>query len=302
MPMATAKEVIAKAKAEVGYCRFDDPESGTKYMRWLAELKHAAWMKENGQPFCAAFVSWVLAQCGQSLPGTPTAACGDLRNANRGTRRDVGRHNGRLGDIMNFRWDENVDDFSYSDHTGFCIEKDGNYYITCEGNTTGADGRSGSVAIRRRHVKYVQMIIRPDYDGSSSASKPSTPDGKIEVDGIWGEDTTLGLQKVLKATYKDGAISRQNPQHKSRLKACTSGWEFVAPDGEKPGSQTIKLAQKAWGMPVEKCDGFMGPESIEYMIDYYMGLGSEATVNDRRLDYPSPTVAKMQERINQGKI
>ena len=57
---------------------------------------------------------------------------------------------------------------------------DGDYYITCEGNTTGADGRSGSVAIRRRHVKYVQMIIRPDYDGSSSASKPSTGNSSEE--------------------------------------------------------------------------------------------------------------------------
>lgn len=299
--MATAKEVIAKAKAEVGYCRFDDPESGTKYMRWLADLKHAAWMKQNGQPFCAAFVSWVLAQCGQALPGTPTAACGDLRNANRGTSRDVGRHNGRLGDVMNFRWDGNVDDFSYSDHTGFCIERDGNYYITCEGNTTGADGRSGSVAIRRRHVKYVQMIIRPDYDGSSSASKPSASDGKLEVDGIWGRATTLRAQEILGAPYKDGVISRQNADHKSKLKGCGTGWEWTD-GGEDPGSQTIELLQEAWGVPKAKRDGFMGPATANYMIAYYMKHGSGATIKDGKLDCPSLTIKAFQRRLNEGKI
>ena len=295
MAMATAKEVIAKAKAEVGYCRFDDPMSGTKYMRWLAELKNAAWMKENGQPFCAAFVSWVLAQCGQSLPGTPTAACGDLRNANRGTRRDVGRHNGRPGDVMNFRWDENVDDFSYSDHTGFCIEKDGNYYITCEGNTTGADGRSGSVAIRRRHVKYVQMIIRPDYDGSSSASKPPTSDGKIEVDGKWGSATTR-LAQLVCGTEADGVLSGQNAAYRVENPGLTTGIEWLwAPTG----SVVMKALQKIWGADA---DGIFGPDTADAMIRYYAKRGSGATVADHHLDCPSLTIKAFQRNLNKGEI
>ena len=32
--MATASDVLRIARAEVGYCRYDDPERGTKYGRW----------------------------------------------------------------------------------------------------------------------------------------------------------------------------------------------------------------------------------------------------------------------------
>lgn len=36
--MATAKQVLAREAAEIGYSRWDDPEQGTKYGRWMAKL------------------------------------------------------------------------------------------------------------------------------------------------------------------------------------------------------------------------------------------------------------------------
>lgn len=146
-----------------------------------------------------------------------------------------------------------------------------------------------------------QRRAREWYDemgGGGGSSKPSTSDEKLVVDGLWGEKTTLALQKVLKAPYKDGTISRQNPQHKNRLNACTGGWEYVYPDGMEPGSPTIKLLQKKTGSVP---DGIMGPDTINDLIAYFM-KDSGATEIDGKLDYNSPTVKAMQRSLNEGKF
>lgn len=134
--------------------------------------------------------------------------------------------------------------------------------------------------------------------GSGAPVTGVTSDGKLVEDGIWGSATTLKLQQVLGAPYKDGVVSRQNPQHKSILKACTGGWQFVYPAGQNPGSQVISLIQKRVGA---KADGFIGPDTINKIIKYYQ-KSSGATQLDGRLDYPSITVKAMQRALNSGKF
>lgn len=134
-------------------------------------------------------------------------------------------------------------------------------------------------------------VVQPPMQGSS---------GKIVVDGYWGPATTLLAQRVAGAPYKDGVVSRQNPQHKGRMPGCTGGWEWGLGNGS--GSQLVKLLQKAWGVPASKRDGIMGPETINYMIAYYMRRGSGATLKDGRLDGPSLTIKCFQRRLNEGVI
>ena len=134
--------------------------------------------------------------------------------------------------------------------------------------------------------------------GSGAPVTGVTSDGKLVEDGIWGSATTLRLQQVTGAPYKDGVISRQNPQHKSRLKACTSGWEFVAPAGAVPGSQVISEVQKRCGVAA---DGFVGPDTINALIKRYQAK-SGATLLDGKLDYPSVTVQTMQRELNAGRF
>ena len=124
--------------------------------------------------------------------------------------------------------------------------------------------------------------------------------GKITVDGYWGPATTLLAQRVAGAPYKDGVVSRQNPAHRGRMPGCTGGWEWSLGNGS--GSQLVKLLQKAWGVPASKRDGIMGPETINYMIAYYMRRGSGATLKDGRLDGPSLTIKCFQRRLNEGVI
>lgn len=128
------------------------------------------------------------------------------------------------------------------------------------------------------------------------APKPTVR--QIAVDGLWGSDTSLRLQEFFGCPFKDGKISRQNPQHKSRLAACTGGWEFTAPCGAKPGSQTISAVQTACGI---KADGLIGPDTINALIRHFKAE-SGATVEDGRLDLYSRTVKAMQRSLNEGRF
>lgn len=130
------------------------------------------------------------------------------------------------------------------------------------------------------------------------APLPAPKPQGLAVDGYWGEATTRQIQEVLGCPFKDGKISRQNPQHKHRLKACTGGWEFSAPWGEQPGSQTIGAIQRACGVPV---DGFIGPDTINAMIRHFKAE-SGAKVEDGKLDAGSLTVKAMQRALNEGRF
>lgn len=133
----------------------------------------------------------------------------------------------------------------------------------------------------------------------SPAPEPSQPtqSGAIDVDGLWGESTTLLAQKVTGAPYCDGKVSRQNPDHRWRVPGCTTGWEWGIGDGS--GSPLIKLLQKAWGADP---DGIMGPDTINAMISYYMAKGSGATVCDGNLGLYSPTIKQFQRELNEGRV
>ena len=302
--MATANDILRRAAAELGYCRWDDELSGTRYGRWYADLTGNSYYAQNGVPSCAMFVSYIFAQCGMSTPFTPTAGCGTMLTLAKNAGLVIPHiRDARPGDVSIFDW--GYDDIGH-DHVGFVKSNYGGGIRTYEGNTTGSDGRSGSVAERTRSFTnnpkgrpQIMAIIRPKYDGASSGggSAPA-PSGGLEIDGIWGEATTLKAQQVLDAPYKDGKISRQPQMHLSRHKGCGSGWEYAGWLGEEPGSQTISMLQEIWGCAA---DGFFGPDTINAMIRYYQG-SSGATILDGVIDYPSITVKAFQRALNDGRI
>lgn len=283
-----ASSVLAKARGEIGYCRWDDPAAGTKYGRWYAQ-SHGSYYGANGVPFCAMFVSWVFAQAGARCAGLPEAYCPYILNDARASGALLSdKTRAQPGDVVLFDWDGGV-----VDHVGIVESNHGSYVQTIEGNTT-INGRSGSVGRRTRAWSTVEAVVRPSW-GSGGGSQASG--GKIAVDGLWGSKTTLLAQQVAGAPYKDGVVSRQNPDHKWRMPGCTLGWEWGIGDGS--GSPLIKRLQKIWGATP---DGIMGPDTINAMIRYYMKKGSGATVCDGRLDCPSKTIRKFQSELNAGRV
>ena len=218
----------------------------------------------------------------------------------------------------NFRWEPMGNGYiakrgdiylNEAHHTAMCLDDDpdtlGQFSISETGGVNGQRGdQTGYESNIKAYYNYPWdgklVYCGPARAGETShtVSQPAMQDtsGKIEVDGLWGNATTLLLQQVLGAPYKDGIISRQNPAHKNRMPGCTLGWEWGLGDGS--GSQTIKLLQKKVGVTQ---DGIMGPDTINALIKYYK-TSSGATVLDGRLDSPSLTIKAMQRALNNGKF
>lgn len=297
--MSSASDVLRIAAGEIGYSRWNDPEHGTKYGRWMAEQTGSPYFGANGVPFCAMFVSWVLAKAGVKCDGFPAAGCGTaLRAAVKAGAVIADKRQAKPGDIVIFDWPTVA---GGNDHTGIVELNKGGYIQTIEGNTSpgnsGSQGNGGGVYRRTRDWSVVQYIIRPGY-GSGAAPAPVKPARQIiTVDGLWGSNTTTSLQVQAGCPYVDGVISRQNPQHRGRLKGCTVGWEYVSPDGEAPGSYAIQALQKKLGVTA---DGIIGPATINALIAWGMKHDSGATKQDGKLDWKSPTIKTMQRCLNDG--
>lgn len=158
--MATPQQVLEIARAEIGYCRYDDPQTGTKYGRWYGDLVGNAAYKANGVAYCAMFMSWVFYHAGQGAPGLPGAYCPWIVTAGKNAGRFYSARDAQPGDLVLFDWEGD----GVADHIGgVCENNNGSYLVCIEGNTTGADGRSGSVARRTRAYSTVIGVIRPDW-------------------------------------------------------------------------------------------------------------------------------------------
>ena len=185
--MATASDVLRIARAEVGYCRYDDPERGTKYGRWYESEVDGPGGYDygaNGVAYCAMFASWVLAQAGVECAGMPGAYCPSIHHSQTLAAAQL-----RPGDLVLFDWEDDGTD----DHIGIVASNDaaGKRIATIEGNTSG-----GRVAERTRAYSTVCGGIRPAYDGQTSS-------GAVAV------DRALVL-KVVNGDYGDGDARKRN--------------------------------------------------------------------------------------------
>ena len=170
--MATAKQVMDIAIKEIGYSRWTDKQTGTKYGRWYASKVGDSYYASSGVPYCAMFVSWCFDQAGdpKGCPGIPGAYCPWIVTAGRNSGRAVPVREAKYGDVVLFDWAGN----GVSDHIGFVESNNGSYLTCVEGNTTGTNGQSGGVNRRTRAYSTVILVIRPNY-GNSSSNTPAAP-------------------------------------------------------------------------------------------------------------------------------
>lgn len=207
--MASAEKVLQVAQGEVGYSRWDDPESGTKYGRAFAEYTGNSYYAQSGVPYCAMFVWWVLNQCGVELAGMPTASCGVLLNACTSAGLVLpNKQNAQAGDIIIFDW-ANV--AGGNDHVGFCKRNNGANLTTIEGNTSagnsGSQGNGGAVAERTRTWDVVQAVIRPNY--TADVPLPESLEKYTDLDATaWYIDP---LDKAVSAGILSGNGDKLRP-------------------------------------------------------------------------------------------
>lgn len=150
--MATAKELLAVSRKELGNTESPAGSNKTKYGLWYG------W---NGVPWCMIFVMWCFAQVGVKLP-LRTASCGQLMNA----AKSVGCWvtTGFLpGDVV-------IYDFpggAATDHCGIVETELPDYGVQAiEGNTSqsGSQSNGGMVCRKNRPSKYIVGAVRPRFD------------------------------------------------------------------------------------------------------------------------------------------
>lgn len=284
-----ATDVLAKARTQIGYSRWTDPQQGTVYGRWYAQKTGSSYYGTNGVPYCAMFVSWVFDQVGASCAGLPEAYCPYILNKAKSAGKVLSnKQSAQPGDVVLFDWGGD----GVCDHVGIVEKNYGSYIQTIEGNTS--NGTSGVVARRTRSWGTVKAVVRPNYGGSSSGtttSKPSTnSSARLKVDGYIGKSSTTEWQKQL-GTFADGVIEGQYSGNKQYLANLTSvTWTAK-------GSPMVKALQKklnAYGNYGLAVDGLMGYKTVlalqkwlrsrcgyvRHAIDGYLGPDTAANVQN----------------------
>lgn len=261
----TVDDVIKLAKEQVGYDRFKDPEQGTKYGRWYAEYTGEAWCGQNGVPYCAMFVSWVLYHADVTCPWFPNAVAFDTHDRDILGTQFVDKYRLKIGDIVGFDW--NVD--TWGDHVGIVIDVYEDYVKTIEGNTD-----NGKVKERYRGYAEITCGVRPFYSADA-----------LRVTGIWDRATTIALQKDF-GTVEDGVVSGQSSW------ACNNpgikaGGCFNHGNG---GSQLIMEMQKWLGV---EADGYFGPITCKALMQA-MQVPIEYPIE---ISKPSITITRIQQAL-----
>lgn len=206
----TASKALAWAASQIGYTRWDDPEEGSLYGRWYAK-KHGAYYGTSGVPFCAMFASWCLTDDdGASvIPGGDFAYVPYGINAARSAGQLVAPSNAAPGDLICFDWDGD----GVADHVGLVEANYGSWVQTIEGNTSsgaaGSQSNGGGVWRRTRDWDSVCAVIRPSYDGTTTASGYTDVTALqaavgATADNIVGPDTTKRIYAVVAASSWGG--------------------------------------------------------------------------------------------------
>lgn len=134
--------------------------------------------------------------------------------------------------------------------------------------------------------------LQAQITGNAALDGGSTPSNALAVDGYWGNDTTLALQKYF-GTPQDGIVSSQDVGWKPRNAGLTGGWEWVRNAGQ--GSQLMCTIQAALGVTV---DGLFGPKTANALITRY--ANETGCIQDGKLDAESATIKAMQRHLNAG--
>ena len=284
--MGTPNDVLRIAAGEIGYYAPDDPQPGSKYGRWMADVTGESWLAGPSTEvwWCMIFVSWVFAQAGVDFPGAPSYNTDSTLAAARRVGRVTDAGHAGPGDIVVFDWDFSS---AATDHVGIVERNCGTYLQTIEGNTSGsANGKQSNgngVWRRTRDYSVVAGVVSPYWDGPSSAAPVHA---SLAVDGWWGPATVRALQAAL-GTDRDGVVSNQDSRDMSAIGGVPStAWQVG-----RGGSDVIAALQSKVGV---EADRYFGPNTCRALQRY---LGTE---QDGVLSRPSACVREMQRRLNAG--
>jgi len=209
--MATAHQVLAIGRDELGITESPPNSNVVKYSRWYPM---------NGSPWCAMFVSWVLDQAG--ITG--------FKHAYTPTGADIFRRQDRWftsnpepGDLVYFDFPPH----ERIQHVGIVVrENDDSSITTIEGNTSSGDQGSqdngGGVFRRRRTPDLVVGYGRPPYDGSALPDRPERRFRKKGWFGLGDDGSDVRIWQRQLNAVADAGLEVTGEFDQSTLRATRS--------------------------------------------------------------------------------
>lgn len=283
--------MLAEARKWIGYSRWTDPEQGTVFGRFYAQLVGSSYYGTNGVPYCAMFVSYVFNKAGATCAGLPEAYCPYILNEAKAAGKVLSdKKKAQPGDVVLFDWGGD----GVCDHVGIVEKNFGSYIQTIEGNTSsgssGSQSNGGGVYRRTRAWSSVRAVVRPSWGASSGTTTQQPATQTVKVDCYIGRDSTTAWQQQL-GTPADGIISGQDASNRKYLERLTSiDWSGTS-------SQMVMAIQRklnAYGGYGLKVDGYLGPKTVRaiqqwlrdacgyvrHAIDGYLGPDTAANIQN----------------------
>lgn len=259
--MGTIADIINLSQTQLG-------NGGARYWNWYTQNirpEQGAYINGGLTPYCAEYISWLLAMTDTDCIHFPDPYAFDYRDVPEDKRID--KYSVREGDIISYDWDTD----NRGDHVGLVIETHSWGVVANEGNTNDAE-----VANRERYWSNILFGVRPYYNGQED------PPHKIAVDGYIGPESVRRMQQWM-GTVQDGVISgqaKEDDAYRPRV---------VAVDYYGQGSDMVRALQRYlgcnddgyWGYYTSyalqwligaSMDGFFGPESATKLQEYLNSL------------------------------
>lgn len=154
--MSNTDQMMDAARSHLGYV--EGPRSN--------QTPFGAWAGTNFQPWCMAYVSFILNQAGAGIGRIAFCPTGVTHFRNKGQL----FASPQRGDVF-FLFFPSKNRYA---HTGFVDKVDGDWIITCEGNSNAAGSRTGgSVCSNRRRWAGTRTVFgRPALGGSTIQQQP----------------------------------------------------------------------------------------------------------------------------------
>ena len=173
--MATAKDILKIAQAEIGVKESPANSNNVKYNTWY----YGKVVNGSAYPWCAAFVSWVFSQVDPSLI-KKSVSCMEIGNWFK-KNGQWKTSNPQVGDVVFFKYDRNS---RWTNHVGI-IEKvnaDGSI-VTIEGNTSVTSDDNGGSVMRRTRKTNIVGYGTPKYNADINTTPTSSNLKGIDVSG-----------------------------------------------------------------------------------------------------------------------
>lgn len=134
--------LVETADHELGVRELTGNNDGERVEAYLAAIG-----LKKGQPWCAAYISWVYAQMGYGKPRS--GWCPDLFPSSRLARSAL------PGNILGIYFPE----YKRIAHVGLIVQQKGSWIISVEGNTNVTGSRDGDGVYKKiRHIRTIRRI------------------------------------------------------------------------------------------------------------------------------------------------